>query len=303
MAVLSVDLACKRYRDIGVVALQEVGDHVTCELIDLPLTGAPTPVALAEFLHGLCTARDISILLLDGPQGWRTADSAFPHCRQCERAFNTPAKTGLPGVVKPASYTQLVVFSIAVFDALAQRGWARLSSPTGPQIGPILIESFPLAAWRSLGIAPLPAKAKTQPADLADRLARLCTATPVQLSGTPTHDQLQAVVAGLAGLALENGEWDRCAVSGVAPTLVEQHWREGFIVVPRPRENSRRATARNRSRLKWKIVPNTEKASPEEVERVRDLWVNLIAEVIVKEVLKEEQAKQAARSQDIVHPS
>src|SRR5262245_48014242 len=104
MAVLSADLAHKDYGDIGTVVLRWHVDHVCGELVDLPLQGEPSPKQLAEFLNRYCLEREIRILLLDGPQGWKANDSELAHSRRCERALNTPAKTGLPPSVKPANY-------------------------------------------------------------------------------------------------------------------------------------------------------------------------------------------------------
>ena len=237
VAVLSVDLAYKNYADVGAAVLERDQGLIQCQLVRIPLTGAPSPEALAEYLDRFCFREGIRLLLLDGPQGWKAKDNGLRHSRQCERKLNTPAKTGEPMSVKPANYGVFVSFSIAVYDALGARGWQRLST-VGSALEPtrrILIESFPLSAWRSLGIAPLPAKAKAQPADLASRVAELQELFPLRLSGTPTHDQLQAVVSGLAGLALEHNEWETCAVAGLPPALEEQYWREGFIVnVVRP---------------------------------------------------------------------
>jgi len=234
MAVLSVDLAYRKYADVGAVVLERGQGLIQCELLRIPLTGAPSPDALAEYLDRFCLQEGIRLLLLDGPQGWKGKDNGLTHSRRCERELNTPAKTGEPMSVKPANYGGFVRFSIAVYDALATRGWQRLSRVRS-SLGPtrrVLIEAFPLSAWRSLRIAPLPAKARTRPAELASRLAALQELFPLRLSGAPTHDQLQAVVSGLAGLPLERNEWEACAVAGVPPVAEEGYWREGFIVNP-----------------------------------------------------------------------
>lgn len=146
--------------------------------------------------------------------------------------MNTPAKTGLPGFVKPANYREFVSFSIEVFDALCNVGWVRLSC-VGAALhsnSRVVIESFPLSAWRSLGIAPLPSKPKTKSTELETRLLALGGILPLHLSGTPTHDQLQAVVAGLAGLAVERNAWKACAAAGLPPFAYDGCWREGFIL-------------------------------------------------------------------------
>ncbi len=68
-----------------------------------------------------------------------------------------------------------------------------------------LFESFLTSAWRSLGPRSLPAKRKTKPKDLKDRLARLLELAPSALDADPTHDELQVLVSGLAGTAYEHG--------------------------------------------------------------------------------------------------
>lgn len=232
VAVLSVDLAYKDYADIGAVVLRQSQGAVQCDLVRIPLTGVASPDALAGFLDRFCVQAGIRVLLLDGPQGWKAKENGLIHSRRCERELNTPAKTGEPESVKPANYMKFVLFSIAVFDALACRGWQRLAS-VGSALAPearILIESFPLSAWRVLRIDALPAKAKAKPADIERRLTKLQELFPLRLTGTPTHDELQALVAGLAGLAFERNDWKHCAVSGVPPLVEEHRWREGFIL-------------------------------------------------------------------------
>lgn len=223
----------KRTRTLAPSVCQHRG-HVCGELLALPLRGRPQPEGLATFLNRYCADRGIRVLLLDGPQAWKSSRSALAHSRQCERELNTPAKTGLPGNVKPRNYLPFVTFSIRVFDALCSAGWERLEAvPTA--LGPtrrVVVESFPLSAWRALGLPALPAKSKTKAADLKSRLGSLRSIAPLHLSGAPTHDELQAVVSGLVGIALESDYWGACVASGVAPFFSDGAWREGFIVNP-----------------------------------------------------------------------
>jgi Protein of unknown function (DUF429) len=232
MAILSIDLAYKRYADIGVVVMKQEHNSIKCELVEVKVGGTPTPEALAEWINGLCLLENIRIVLLDGPQGWKARDNGLLHSRCCERELNTPAKTGEPFSVKPANYGPFVEFSISVYEALASLGWERLSRVgSSSEASRLLIESFPLSAWRSLGIPHLPAKSKRPGLTwwietLQERFA-LCA------SGSPTHDQLQAMVSGLAGLAIECNRWDSCDVAGSPPVSGRGYWYEGFIVNPR----------------------------------------------------------------------
>lgn len=232
VAILSVDLAYKTYSDIGLVVLDTEGGKIDCTAIKIPLEGDPLPDRLAEVIDDQSYERGIEIVLLDGPQGWKAENNGLIHSRVCERELNTPAKTGLPKTVKPANYRPFVMFSIAVFDSLTALGWSRLSTIHPGRLNRAVIESFPLSAWRSLALSPLPAKSKTKSADITSRLASLEEVVPLSVSGTPTHDELQAIVSGLAGLALECGESQNCALSGISPSFEGGYWREGFIVKP-----------------------------------------------------------------------
>ena len=231
MPVVSVDLAYKDYRDVGVAVLEAEPGPIRCEFHKLLLSGPPDTVQLADYLNGLCTERGADTLLIDGPQAWKAPDNGLVHSRLCERALNTPAKTGLPEVVKPANYGPFVRFSIDVFGELQKHGWALYAGlpNTGARI---LFESFPLSAWRSLGVRGLPAKSKHKPDDLKDRLARLLELAPIVCDADPTHDELQALVSGLAGVAYEHNFTPGFAVAGASPSLLDGYPREGFIVNP-----------------------------------------------------------------------
>lgn len=231
MPVVSVDLAYKNYRDVGVAVLETEPKKVRCEFHKILLSGPPDAAQLADYLNDLCREQGANVLLIDGPQAWKDPDNGLEHARLCERALNTPAKTGLPETVKPANYGPFVRFSVDVFGKLQNRGWALYAGlpNTGART---LFESFPLSAWRSLGIRGLPAKSKHKPDDLKDRLARLLELVPVALDADPTHDELQALVSGLAGAAYEHNFTPGFAAAGASPSLLEGYPREGFIVNP-----------------------------------------------------------------------
>ncbi len=231
MPVISVDLAYKNYRDVGIAVLETEPGKIRCEFHKVALSGPPDSDRLADYLNELCREQGANVLLIDGPQAWKGPDNGLLHARLCERALNTPAKTGLPETVKPANYGPFVRFSIDVFGGLQKRGWALYAGL--PNSGErTLFESFPLSAWRSLGVRGLPAKSKDKPEDLQDRLARLLELTPIALNAEPTHDELQALVSGLAGVAYEHNFAPGFAAAGVSPSLLEGYPREGFIVNP-----------------------------------------------------------------------
>jgi hypothetical protein len=264
MAVLSVDLACRRWSDLGVVVLSRAasplpGSLVTCEIIPLQPPGLDAihdrgpinPEILAGRLNHLCAVRKIRILMLDGPQAWKSGANGLKHARVSERQLNTAAKTGLPGMVKPATYTSFAEFCMDVYDALCRRGWRRLQTqpqPDAPEPAPaslerVLVESYPHAAWKSLELKPLPAKRRARISDLAEAYASLRAVVPFTTNRPPNHDQLQAIVGGLPGLALEEHNPAAMRIVGNPPHREQGHWREGFIVVPLP--------PRTPSSLRW----------------------------------------------------
>lgn len=236
MTAVSVDLAYKSYSDFGVAILEPLEVGVRCEFLELTKRGGsvdPAPAAVAEYCIELCEKHSANLLLLDGPQAWKDPDNGLEHSRVCERLLNTPAKTGVPGHVKPRNYAPFVIFSITVFDELAQRGWPRLDPQArGPSGSPAAIESFPLGAWRALGIPVLPAKRRASVTDVRSRFQTLCDTHLLRASAEPNHDQLQALVAGLAGVALEQRRNDAFAAVGVAPRVRDGVWREGYILNP-----------------------------------------------------------------------
>jgi hypothetical protein len=61
---------------------------------------------------------------------------------------------------------------------------------------------------------------------------RLALATGIELSSNTTHDQLKAVVGGIAGLRWAGGERDAVQLAGLPPFRLDGCWREGYIMVP-----------------------------------------------------------------------
>ncbi len=274
MAVLSIDLATRSWSDLGIVVLERAraaqsaspqvvtpGPHpglpikqslfssaterpegpITCETI---LWNDPGPVeaeTLAGRLNHLCGVRGIRVLVLDGPQAWKSRTNGLEHSRMSERQLNTAAKTGLPGIVKPVSYRPFAEFCLDLYDALCRRGWSRLATREQPgslHEERVLVESYPYAAWKSLGLKPLPSKRKARISDLAEAYSALHSLIPFTVNRPPNHDQLQAIVSGLPGLALEERNTAGARIVGNPPRREDGHWREGFIVLPVPPKSS-----------------------------------------------------------------
>ena len=225
-------------------------------LPNLGLSGRPSASDLARCLSTLAQDHDAQVMLIDGPQAWKSATNGLEHSRKCERELNTPGKTGLPGITKPANYCGFIAFSIELFDELAGYGWPRLVDVNlaNPNCR-TAVESFPTSAWRSLGLTPLPAKARATPESVKRKLAELQGLFPLQVRPDLTHDELQALVAGLAGLALERVDSQGYDIVGCPPVQEDGFWREGFIINP-----TRRAIARGQSHA----------ASPESEPRLPD---------------------------------
>lgn len=255
MAVLSVDLAFRRWSDLGIVLLDHVRPQLSplnqpaqlaidCQIIpsgafklDSDLACGPVDAnILAGHLNHLCAVRGIRVIMLDGPQAWKSRSNGLVHSRVSERQLNTVAKTGLPGMVKPITYRLFAEFCLDVYEALCRRGWRRLETrdqPGSPQ-DRVLVESYPFAAWKSLGIKPLPSKRRARVSDLAEAFGALRSLIPITTNRPPNHDQLQAIVGGLPGLALEEHNASAARIVGNPPRREEGHWREGYIVLPLP---------------------------------------------------------------------
>jgi hypothetical protein len=252
VALLSVDLAYRRWSDLGIVVLDRarpastpiIGEParsaIACEIVPSTAAGQEDEAIDANVLAGrlnhLCAARGIRVMMLDGPQAWKSRTNGFEHARVSERQLNTAAKTGLPGMVKPITYRPFAEFCLDVYDALCRRGWRRMdtSDRSAAANDRVLVESYPFAAWKSLGLAPLPSKRRASVSDLAEAYAALRALIPFTTNRPPNHDQLQAIVGGLPGLALDERNTAAVRIVGKPPRREEGHWREGFIVLPLP---------------------------------------------------------------------
>ncbi len=238
MSVLSIDLAHKSYSDVGVCSLRVAAGQIEVapiRLSALGLNSSPLPGALAKTIAGLADQLGARLIFIDGPQAWKSPENGLLHSRICERQLATPGKTGLPGFTKPSNYAPFIAFSIDLFDQLGGLGWPRLPEPSALSSSHrFAIESFPTAAWRSLGLKPLPGKKKTPAGTVQTKLGELDRLFPTFVPGPGelTHDELQALIAGLAGIAVEGHVAYAFALAGVSPFELEGYWREGFIVNP-----------------------------------------------------------------------
>jgi hypothetical protein len=256
MAVLSVDLAYRRWFDLGIVVLDRTRPEsaisegrpgtspIHCEILPSEAAGQNEgPIdadILAARLNHHCAARGIRVMMLDGPQAWKSITNGCAHARVSDRQLNTASKTGLPGMVKPITYRIFAEFCLDVYDALCRRGWKRLDATVGtnnrnrPTQERVLVESYPYAAWKSLGLPPLPSKRLAKVSDLAQAYGALRSVISFTTNRPPNNDQLQAIVGGLPGLALEERNAAAIRIVGHPPRREGGHWREGFIVLPLP---------------------------------------------------------------------
>jgi hypothetical protein len=232
-SLVSVDLAYKRFADIGVCVIERRARGMRAEFVALTAGAGEAPDArrVAEACAVLAESRGAELLLIDGPQAWKHPANPSPHSRTCDRDVRAPAKVGAPGEVKPRSYAAFVKFSIAVFDALHELGWPRLASAESPRRR--AAEVFPHLAWKRLGMPPLPAKAKCTLQQLCAAHRELCKRRSIETNRAPGHDELQALVAGIAGLALLEGDTSGYELLGEPPHVVDGVWREGLILAPR----------------------------------------------------------------------
>lgn len=234
MAVISIDLATRRYQDIGIAVLIEQDQRIMVDFVRPAvhsLTGMPDVDQLARLITNLARAVDATVITVDGPQAWKDPDNRLLHSRVCERLLATQTKTGVPGVAKPGTGLRFVTFALAFFDQLAEKGWPRLTAPImAPPPSNVAAEVFPTAAWRALGLKPLPSKSKTKSGDVLVWLQRLQERFPLLVQTDPTHDELQALIGGLGGLALARGDETGFQVLGRPPFLLDGAWREGYIL-------------------------------------------------------------------------
>ncbi|MBN1267605.1 MAG: hypothetical protein JXA25_19090 [Anaerolineales bacterium] len=236
MNILSIDLAVKRYTDFGFAYL-ESGSRTPVFLKpdQLGLYDPPSILQLAAALFDFCTEYDISVLLIDGPQGWKDPASGLKYMRIAERVLNTPGKTGVVGHVKPASYTDFTIFSVTLFQTFRQQyGWNLLTPKWASQKNKrFLVEAFPTAAWRTLGLDPLPGKSRAKGDQLQRWRSDLQRVSGYSLPEGFTHDELQAAVLLPVGEAIIQRNPQGLLLLGARPLFTPAgDVLEGWIAVP-----------------------------------------------------------------------
>lgn len=238
-SVLSIDLAYKRIRDFGVCLIEEGQGHPRNVSFPSPselgFRDPPKPKQIADAIFEFCRLGEIAIVLLDGPQGWKRPHNLVKHSRCCEAILNTPGKTGTQGRGKPKNYLPFLKFSIETFGCLVNLGGVLTPDPiiTIPRGGLLVLESFPNSAWRKLCIKPLPSKRRATRRDIRHRLQRLQHLYGFRTQGFPNHDELQALVAGLAAPPILAGNHCGYIAEGSAPKRIRGAVCEGYIVNPR----------------------------------------------------------------------
>lgn len=202
---------------------------------ELGLPDPPDPRKCAEAIWLFCREHGVRIVLLDGPQGWKDPSTDLKECRYCERILNTPGKTGVRGRSKPQNYLPFLTFSISTFAHLVKSGGVLCSDPviTMPKHDLLVLESFPNSAWRKLCISPLPGKRRATQSDIVSHLKKLRGFYRFRTNRLPTHDELQALVAALAGPSILAGNLGAYIAEGSRPKNIDGMIVEGFIVNPR----------------------------------------------------------------------
>lgn len=201
---------------------------------ELGLVGRENMGALADSLMERCEQQDVRVLVICGPQGWKDPHTPHGKRRVCEAMLNTPFCTGVPGQAEPESHLRLARFSIPLFAALSERGGrlAEFEPITVPETGLLLLESFPGAAWPSVGLEPLPPVDRVKHDDPHQACVNLRSTFGIGFPGHPSYEQAQAFVTALAGLAALNDDREGYRAAGAPPHPVDGKQREGYIVLP-----------------------------------------------------------------------
>jgi len=242
--ILSVDLAVKSYDSFGFALLMKrrrEWEAVFLTPRELGLCGEPTTEKTADALATFCERYGVNLLLIDGPQGWKKRNSPLPY-RKADLEARAPAKVCEKGVVKPQTYFPFVEFSTRLFHILAKEYGMKIFGAGETAKAKIavskrvtLAESLPYSSWRVLGLKPLPAKPRCETEEIFRRFQEICDRFEViRWNHLPSHDELQALVAGIAGVRLAEGRLENVVLLGAKPELAMDCIYEGYIVCVSP---------------------------------------------------------------------
>jgi len=235
-SALGIDLASRRWADIGsaMVVLQPNGRLVSTVPAMAWPSGQPEAKELARLIDTYCRDHGVCMVGLDGPHAWKNPLSKRPGAgRWSEYLVRAQGKTGQPGHALPRTQLRWTQFCIEVFDALLAKPDVCLAQPEGIPTGYsyAVLETYPTATWKALGLSPLPGKASASSAQVACWSKELSARLGLQIADSIGHDDLQAVVAALPALALAGGplqaeahgdavvERDHCRLEGYIWTL------------------------------------------------------------------------------------
>lgn len=209
--VLGIDVASSSWKANGsaLIEYDEAGVRRVVPGV-IPWPSVPlTPAALAGAIDKFAREHAIDAAALDGPHGWRSPDTpagAPGVGRRSEYECRTQGKTGVYPVTYPRNQRPWIEFSIQLFDALLALPGVVLADRETAIIagaGYAVLECFPTSTWRTSGLKPLPGKGKRPP--LLPFSQALATAYRLPAFVSHSHDDLQAVVAALAAVAVIGG--------------------------------------------------------------------------------------------------
>ncbi|HYZ89637.1 MAG TPA: DUF429 domain-containing protein, partial [Myxococcales bacterium] len=244
---LGIDLASSTWTALGSATVafdDEAFKEVVAGAIHWPTTPL-TARALADAIDGFARRNRICAIAMDGPQGWRDPDTppgSRGVGRRCEYECRTQGKTGPCPKTYPGTQRPWIEFCIEVFADLLGRPGVALADPHAPGgTSYALLECFPTSAWRSSGLAALPAKGKKP--DLSPYWRTLRARYALPRCAVASHDDLQAVVAALAAAAAAGGPASPIARGAPSKLAVRPDGStlriEGYIWDVSPRESSR----------------------------------------------------------------
>lgn len=255
--VLGLDLAMRRYRDVGtaMVAFDVNQNVISVETAVLEFPNDPPAVrTLARMLAAYIEQHDIHALAIDATLAWRepTDDlTRYQHPprpgvgRWAEKLLRTQSKTGPLGVTYPKTQSRWTNFGIELAQTLIHSGVAEIVNDShAAELPPLsrgrayILESYPTATWRASGLKPLPGKStfKSTGETIERYIDSLVKHYPLQgLSADASHDDLQAVVAALPAVAILGGPCDALAY-GLPMQYVGNppHPVEGLVWIAQP---------------------------------------------------------------------